>query len=126
MLHLRRAGLLDTQCKTVIRRDPRQLVSTGGRTAHAATTLRKNLRDPDGIDPDDVIMSPGPRPLHAASPPPSVSPSATSPPKAPSSRAPSIDPTLIDADEIYRHLGPANVFISEDAAIHAIKNGEIR
>ncbi len=38
----------------------------------------------------------------------------------------SIDPSLIDADGVFRHLGPARVFISEEAAIHAIKNGEIR
>ena len=35
-------------------------------------------------------------------------------------------PSLIDADGIFHHVGPARVFISEEAAIHAIKNGEIQ
>jgi dihydroxyacid dehydratase/phosphogluconate dehydratase len=37
----------------------------------------------------------------------------------------SIDPTLIDADGKYHHLGPAKVFTNEAAAIHAIKTGQI-
>ena len=38
----------------------------------------------------------------------------------------SIDPSVIGPDGIFHHLGPARVFVSEEAAIHAIKNGEIR
>jgi dihydroxyacid dehydratase/phosphogluconate dehydratase len=37
----------------------------------------------------------------------------------------SIDPTLIDADGKYHHLGPAKVFTTETAAIHAIKTSQI-
>ena len=37
----------------------------------------------------------------------------------------SIDPSLIDADNSYRHEGPAKVFLTEAAAIAAIKRGEI-
>jgi dihydroxyacid dehydratase/phosphogluconate dehydratase len=37
-----------------------------------------------------------------------------------------IDPSLIGEDGVFRHLGPARVFVSEAAAIHAIKAGEIR
>ena len=37
----------------------------------------------------------------------------------------SIDPSLIDADNVYRHEGPAKVFVTEAAAIEAIKHGEI-
>ena len=37
-----------------------------------------------------------------------------------------IDPSLIDENNVYRHLGPARVFITEEAAIHAIKSGESR
>jgi dihydroxyacid dehydratase/phosphogluconate dehydratase len=36
-----------------------------------------------------------------------------------------IDPTLVDEDGTYRHLGPAKVFVTEEAAIHAIKTGLI-
>jgi dihydroxyacid dehydratase/phosphogluconate dehydratase len=34
-----------------------------------------------------------------------------------------IDPSLVGEDGVYRHLGPARVFISEEAAIKAIKSG---
>jgi len=37
----------------------------------------------------------------------------------------SIDPTLIDPDQKYHHLGPAKVFTTEAAAIQAIKSGRI-
>jgi dihydroxyacid dehydratase/phosphogluconate dehydratase len=37
----------------------------------------------------------------------------------------SIDPSLIDAANVYKHRGPARVFITETAAMEAIKNGSI-
>ena len=37
----------------------------------------------------------------------------------------SIDPSLIDTENCYRHEGPAKVFVTEAAAIAAIKHGEI-
>jgi dihydroxyacid dehydratase/phosphogluconate dehydratase len=37
----------------------------------------------------------------------------------------SIDASLMDADNVYRHTGPARVFISETAAIDAIKRGAV-
>jgi dihydroxyacid dehydratase/phosphogluconate dehydratase len=37
----------------------------------------------------------------------------------------SIDPSLIDVENCYRHEGPAKVFVMETAAIAAIKRGEI-
>jgi dihydroxyacid dehydratase/phosphogluconate dehydratase len=36
-----------------------------------------------------------------------------------------IDPTLVDANQKYHHLGPAKVFTTEAAAIQAIKSGRI-
>ena len=36
-----------------------------------------------------------------------------------------IDPSLIGDDNVYRHRGPARVFVTEAAAIAAIKTGEI-
>ena len=37
----------------------------------------------------------------------------------------SIDPSLIDKQDVYRHMGPARVFITEAAAIDAIKHGKV-
>jgi dihydroxyacid dehydratase/phosphogluconate dehydratase len=36
-----------------------------------------------------------------------------------------IDPSLVGEDQVYRHVGPARVFVTEAAAIQAIKSGEI-
>ena len=36
-----------------------------------------------------------------------------------------IDPSLIDENDVYRHVGPARVFITEAAAIDAIKHGAV-
>ncbi len=36
-----------------------------------------------------------------------------------------IDPSLVDEKNVYRHLGPARVYISEASAIQAIKSGQI-
>ena len=36
-----------------------------------------------------------------------------------------IDPGLIDKSGVYRHVGPAKVFVTEEAAIQAIKSGQV-
>ena len=36
-----------------------------------------------------------------------------------------IDPSLVGEDQVFRHAGPARVFVTETAAIRAIKNGDI-
>ena len=36
-----------------------------------------------------------------------------------------IDPSLVDENNVYRHVGPARVFVSEEAAIQAIKSGDV-
>ena len=56
---------------------------------------------------------------------PYVSRSGISPPEGSVVKSTAIDPLLIDADGIFHHRGPARVFISEQAAIHAIKNGDV-
>ncbi len=60
-----------------------------------------------------------------ASPQPSAFPSAISLLRDGVIKSTSIDPSLIDADNSYRHEGPAKVFVTEAAAIAAIKQGEI-
>jgi putative YjhG/YagF family dehydratase len=124
MLHLRRAGLLDTRVKTV-----------SGETLDACLDwwesssrrheLRKNLRQRDGIDPDDVIMDPDrarSRGLTATV----CFPVGNLAPEGSVIKSTAIDPSLIDATGIYHHFGPARVFVSEESAIRAIKNSEIR
>ena len=124
MLHLRRANLINTKVKTV-----------SGETLDANLDwwedssrrhqLRKNLQQRDGIDPDDVIMAPDrarSRGLTATV----CFPVGNLAPEGSVVKSTAIDPALIDADGVFHHRGPARVFISEEAAIHAIKNGDIR
>ena len=123
MLHLRRAGLLDTAAKTVT-----------GETLNATLdwwqdsprrhTLRKNLLDQDGIDPDNVIMSPD-RARSRGLTSTVCFPVGNLAPEGSVIKSTSIDPTLIDADGKYHHLGPAKIFTTEAAAIHAIKTSQI-
>ena len=58
MLHLRRAGLLETRRADRQRASRSASSSTGGSRPSGATRLRERLRERDGVDPDDVIMSP--------------------------------------------------------------------
>ena len=123
MLHLRQAGLLDTAVRTVAG------VTLGEsldwwRDSERRSTLRQRLRALDGIDPDHVLHSP------AAARSAGLSstvcfPTGNLAPQGAVIKCTAIDPTLIDADNIYRHTGPARVFVTEEAAIAAIKSGQI-
>ena len=124
MLHLRRAGLLNTQVKTVSGETLDSCLDWWENSPRRHE-LRKNLRARDGIDPDDVIMDPD-RARSSGLTPTVCFPVGNVAPEGSVVKSTSIDPSLIDADGVFRHLGPARVFISEEAAIHAIKNGEIR
>jgi putative YjhG/YagF family dehydratase len=123
MLHLRRAGLLDTSAKTV-----------SGETLGACLDwweqcerrqlLRRGLTQQDGIYPDDVIMSPDlarSRGLTSTI----CFPVGNLAPEGSVIKSTAIDPSLIDAGNVYRHQGPARVFVTEEAAIQAIKAGAV-
>jgi putative YjhG/YagF family dehydratase len=120
MLHLRRAGLLDTSVLTVTgdTLDNNLDWWEGSARRHA---LRKKLMDLDGIDADDVIMSPD-RARSRGLTSTVCFPVGNLAPEGSVIKSTSIDPTLIGADGCYRHVGPARIFITEAAAIHAIKN----
>ena len=89
------------------------------------TRLRQRLRDLDGVDPDDVILSP-----EAASARGLAStmclPVGNLAPDGAVIKSTAIDPSVVDPDGVYRFTGPAKVFVSEPAAIAAIKAGQIK
>src|SRR5271156_1977634 len=124
MLHLRRAGLLNTQAKTVSGETLDSCLDWWENSPRRHE-LRKNLRARDGIDPDDVIMDPD-RARSSGLTPTVCFPVGNLAPEGSVIKSTAIDASLIGPDGIFRHLGPARVFVSEESAIHAIKNGEIR
>ena len=123
MLHLRRAGLLDLSVKTVTGETLDSNLDWW-QQSERRVALRQRLRSLDGVDPDDVIMSPDlarKRGLTATV----CFPSGNLAPEGSVIKSTAIDPTLIDEQNCFRHTGPARVFISESAVIRAIKLGEI-
>jgi putative YjhG/YagF family dehydratase len=123
MLHLRHAGLLDTSVKTVTGETLGTCLDWWEQSERRQR-LRKNLQQQDGINPEDVIMSPD-RARARGLTSTVCFPVGNLAPEGSVIKATSIDPAMVDADGIYRHLGPAKVFVSEEEAIHAIKRGSI-
>jgi xylonate dehydratase len=124
MLHLRRAGLLNTKVKTVSGETLDTCLDWWEASPRRAA-LRENLKTKDGIDPDDVIMAPD-RARAAGLSPTVCFPVGNLAPEGSVVKSTSIDPSMIGPGNIFHHVGPARVFVSEEAAIHAIKNGDIR
>ncbi|MBT9330795.1 YjhG/YagF family D-xylonate dehydratase [Paracidobacterium acidisoli] len=123
MLHLRAAGLLDTSVLTVTGQTLDQNLDWWEQSERRRR-LKQELREQDGIDADDVIMSPDrarERGLTATV----CFPAGNLAPEGSVIKSTAIDASLVDADEVYRHTGPARVFVSEAAAIQALKNGAV-
>lgn len=123
MLHLRRAGLLDTSVKTVSG-ETLDANLDWWETSERRTQMRERLMALDGIDAGDVIFSPDGARARGLTPTVCF-PVGNLAPDGSVIKSTSIDPSLINADGVYRHTGPARVFITEAAAIHAIKDGKV-
>jgi xylonate dehydratase len=123
MLHLRREGLLDTSVKTVTGETLDACLDWWEQSARRHA-LRKLLRKQDGIDPDDVIMGPD-RARQRGLTSTVCFPVGNLAPEGSVIKSTAIDPALVGEDGVYRHVGPARVFVVEEAAIHAIKTGRI-
>jgi putative YjhG/YagF family dehydratase len=124
MLHLSRHGFLDLDALTVSGESLGDMLAWWEKSERRAT-LREVLRSRDDIDPDDVIMSPesgAKRGLTSTV----CFPHGNLAPEGSVIKATSIDPSVVDADGVYRKTGPARVFLSEPAAIAAIKGGAIK
>ena len=121
MLHLREAGILDTSVMTVSG-EPLGTSLDWWRESRRRYELRRNLTERDGIDPDDVIMSPD-RARSRGLTSTICFPVGNLAPEGAVIKSTAIDSSLVDEKNIYRHLGPARVFITEEAAIQAIRSG---
>ena len=84
--------------------------------------LKKRLRELDSIDASQVILSPDA--ARASGLTPTICfPAGNLAPEGSVIKSTAIDPSLIDEQNAYRHTGPARVFVTERAAIDAIKQG---
>jgi len=124
MLHLRRAGLLATKALTASG-DTLEAALDWWEQSERRRTLRARLKELDGIDADDVILSPDAarkRGLTSTV----CFPSGNLAPEGSVVKSTSIDPSVVDADGVYRMRGPARVFVTEHEAMDAIKQQRIQ
>jgi xylonate dehydratase len=124
MLHLRTLGLLETAVLTASGRTlGEELDAWEG--SERRSRFRAILREQDGIDPDDVIFSPE-RARAAGLASTVVFPRGNLAPEGCVIKATALDPSVVGADNVFRHEGPAKVFTLETDAIRAVKDGSIR
>ena len=119
MLHLRALGLLKLDCLTAAGARLGDLLEWWEKSERRAR-FRELLKEQDGIDPDDVIMSPAKAKSRG------MTSTVTFPvgnlaPEGSVIKSTAIDPSVVDPDGVYRKVGPARVFTSEPDAIAAIK-----
>ncbi len=124
MLHLRQAGLLDTSVRTASGATLGENLDWW-QGSERRRILRERLHELDGVDPDEVIFTPDrarARGLTATV----CFPVGNLAPEGSVIKSTAIDPALTNPDNNYRHTGPARVFITEAAAIDAIKRGAVK
>ena len=119
MLHLRDLGLLDTSVRTVTG-ETLDTVLDWWAQSERRQIVRRMLSERDGVNADDVIMAPAQanaRGLTATV----TFPQGNLAPEGSVIKSTAIDPAVVDADGVYRKIGPAKVFIRERDAVRAIK-----
>ena len=119
MWHLREAGAIHGECMTVIGQTWDEILDAW-QTSPRRAALREHLIQRDGVDPDAVIIPPA-RAKQQGLTSTVAFPVGNLCPEGSVIKATAIDPSVIDADGVFRHTGPAKVFTSEKEAIAAIK-----
>ena len=124
MLHLRRLGLLNTEVLTVTGQTLGANLEWWENSDRRAR-FRELLRQLDGVEAGEVIFQPEAarnRGMTATL----VFPRGNLAPEGSVVKAAAIDPGLFAASGVYRHEGPARVFVNEKDAMAAIKKGLIQ
>ena len=124
MLHLRRMGLIDTSVLTVTGQSLEANLDWWEKSERRQR-FRAILQKQDGVDADDVIMSPD-RASSRGLTNTITFPRGNIAPQGSVIKSTSIDCSVVDADGIFRKEGPARVFVKERDAIAAIKKGLVR
>jgi putative YjhG/YagF family dehydratase len=123
MLHLRELGLLHLDALTVSGETVGAVLDWWAESERR-TRLRELLRTRDGVDPDTVIMSPERAKARGLTSTVTF-PRGNLAPDGAVIKSTAIDPSVVDADGVYRKVGPAKVFVREKDAIAAIKAGRL-
>ena len=124
MLHLREAGLLRLDARTVTGRTLGENLKWW-ETSERRRRLHDKLTTLDGIDPDNVIMTP------ARASERGVTSTITFlrgnlAPEGALVKSTAISPSVVGPDGVFRHEGPARVFTTEGQAIAAVKSGSVK
>ncbi len=124
MLHLQHAGLLDPSVTTCTG-DTLAVNLDWWRESRRRHELRKILKNNDGIDPDDVIMSPD-RAKARGLTPTVCFPVGNIAPEGAVVKSTALDPSTAGTDGVFRMTGRAKVFVTEHDAMQAIKKDLVR
>lgn len=119
MLHLRRMGLLDASVLTATG-DTLDVTLDWWEASDRRRAARARLAAAAAIDPDQVIMAPAAA-RRSGLTSTTVFPLGNLAPHGSVIKATAIDASVVDADGVYRHRGPARVFTDEQDAIRAVK-----
>lgn len=120
MLHLRELGCLNEDVLTATG-EPLGSNLDWWASSERRARVRAILKENDSVEPDTVIMNPD------AAATKGLTSTVTFPrgnlaPEGSVIKSTAIDPSVVDADGVYRMTGPARVFVREVDAIQALKN----
>jgi xylonate dehydratase len=121
MLHLRRLGLLHTDCLTAAGR-PLGDVLDEWEQSERRRRVRALLQERDGVEPAQVIYDPDAA-RRAGMTGTLAFPVGNLAPEGSVVKSTAIDPRVVDEDGSFRRTGRSRVFTSERAAIAAVKSG---
>lgn len=124
MLHLRDLGQLRLEARTITGHTLGENLAWW-ETSERRRRLREKLQTLDGIDPDNVIMSPA-RARERGLTSTITFLRGNLAPEGALVKSTALAPELIGADGVFQHEGPARVFAREAHAIAAVKAGSIK
>jgi putative YjhG/YagF family dehydratase len=119
MWHLRELGIAKCDCKTVTGMTWNEILDRW-QDSPRRKAMRDLLRSRDGVDPDEVIIPPS-KAKQLGMTSTICFPKGNIAPEGSVIKSTAIDSSVIDADGVYRKLGPARVFCSEKEAVAAAK-----
>lgn len=119
MWHLREMGIAKCDCKTVTGMTWNEILDRW-QDSPRRNAMRDLLRSRDGVDPDEVIIPPS-KAKQLGMTSTICFPKGNIAPEGSVIKSTAIDSSVIDADGVYRKLGPARVFCSEKEAVAAAK-----